>query len=127
MGIRLGVDGELRTEGNAGAGVALAEDALSTLIALPDDDEVARGADGYDRSELIVRRIGIDAELGADGITLRPSGAGDGHEHNEEEEGSPAHSRLLSDNVRQGILNDSARSTARSQTTGYSPMPAALW
>src|SRR5438876_610345 len=62
---RVRVDAELRTEDRAGAGVALAEDAIerAVLSAMPDDDKVARGVRGHGRISLTARRVRVDAEL----------------------------------------------------------------
>src|SRR4029453_11083623 len=66
----VGVDAELRAEGGAGAGEALAEDAPEPPVLLgtdPDDDEVAGAVRTHGRTILSVRRVGVDAELRAQG------------------------------------------------------------
>src|SRR5439155_24727860 len=67
---RVRVDAELRAEGSAGAGIALAEDTLERAIrevAGPDDDEVAGGVRRYCRKGLIARRERVHPELRSDG------------------------------------------------------------
>src|SRR4029079_79637 len=73
---RGGVDAELRTEGRAGAGVALAEDAAIRpvlSVALPHDHEVSGGVRAYGRKPLGGGGVGIGAELG----TERDAGGGE--------------------------------------------------
>src|SRR5207249_8786177 len=89
---RVGVDAELRAEGGAGVGVALAEDVVARAVlqrAHPDDNEIAGGLGGDGWPDLIACRVRVDTELRAEGITLRPGRAGEGHERNEEKEGPP--------------------------------------
>ena len=73
-----GVDVELRTDRDAGAVVALAEDAIGFLNALapPHHDELAGRVGGDALDGLAPRRIGVHAELRPDGIPLRPGRGG---------------------------------------------------
>src|SRR5439155_13219239 len=69
-------------------------------VARPDDDEVAGGVRGYGRTVLIADCVRVDAELGAQGIPpLRPSGALDGYEGDEDEESPPHRSLRLERNA----------------------------
>ena len=65
------VHAELRADRGAGTDEALAEDAIARAVliqALPDDHETAGGTGGDGRSALIVCRVGVDAELGAERV-----------------------------------------------------------
>src|SRR5262245_15940383 len=69
---RVCVDAKLWTERYAGAGIALAEDAVVRAIlhpAVPGHDEVARRVRSRMREYLPPCRIGVDTELGTDGST----------------------------------------------------------
>jgi hypothetical protein len=68
---RVRVHLEFGAERASRAVVALAEDAargIDVLIALPHDDEVARGVAGDRRELLLPRHVRVDLELGSDGL-----------------------------------------------------------
>src|SRR2546428_1614904 len=56
-------------DGGDRAVVAAEEDQVRSVlqVAVPDDDEVAEGVGGDGRIRLVARRVGVDAELGAEG------------------------------------------------------------
>ena len=90
-----GIDVELRTERDTGAVEALPKETVGFLqaLALPYHHELAGSIGGDVRGALATRRIGVDAELRPDGISLRPGHGRGKYDRCNEEKGESSHRR----------------------------------